>query len=1120
MTKSSSNPAIPSAVLRSIVGLIAIVGVCIAPMSFGKDDDSRRLATARAPSLPLYFEENRGQTDPGVHFVNRSGDTTTFFRSGDVVMRLASETGPAVVQMRFLEVSDAVAVEGEDLLPGKSSYFRGNDPAQWVTHAPHFSTLRYNDIYPGIDAVFQGHEGELRYDFHLAPGVDPGQIKLAFDGVSGLSLADNGDLVLATGAGDIIHRAPVVYQDVDGGRVHIDAGFEFGEDRAVLFAVADFDRTRPLVIDPVISYSTFLGGAGADSGRAVRVDPTDRTIVVTGWTTSLDFPLAGAVQTTHGNGGGAFPNGWFPNPNGTDATYLWDQSFGRTDSYSVKITASTRPAGTLNNPGWRYTDPIFIDVSKTHTASVWVYSADGGIGHVPAIQFFDGFGTLIGTIGATGPSGFTQPANTWVQRSFTFTPAQIPDGTFFVNFLVVQDIDSTMPTPTSVSFDDVELKEAGSDLNLLFINNSFGEAVFRDVFVSKLTADGSGLIFSTYLGGNGAEIPQNVELDSLGNIIVGGRTASTNFPTANAVDATYAGPVEDGFLAKLTPDGSSLIFSTYVGGNDVFHPFEEIRGIVTDAANNIFVIGNTSDPDFVTTDLVNATPCVAAAQPRSADVFIREYSPSGALLFSTCFGGSSRDAGRNLAFDSSGNLFATGWTESSDFPTTAGVVQSVFAGRSSGFGLITDGWVAKLDITASPPTILASTYLGGDGYEALEGLGVDGFDNVVVSGTTNATDYPTTPGAFQTVYGGSPPDSEQGDGVITKLSPDLTSFGFSTFLGGSGDDFAWGLKMDIEDRPYVTGYTTSPDFPVVAALQGNLSGPIDVMVAQMTADGSALDFSTYLGGSGSDDSTNGITVLNPGNVFVTGATNSADFPLLNPVQGSIASGFDAFITNISTPITVPASDCTAAAGGCNPTGGQQIVLPEGFVVPPDATITQTAVPQVDPRVVNGRCDGVTPLSLFDGDLIIPGTPVRWRRRFHGTGHRDNQHRYPRRNCPEHRVPRGVLASGARLRAADRHRPSAPGRHGLADDGQECPPRGSRDRSHSRLRYLPQQDAVNVLLCTWHVHRFRPRPEPTPGCRYPGIREPAPAEDRCTDCRHDFRRAGTEERRPGQATDHG
>jgi hypothetical protein len=952
-----------------IAGLVTIVISFAIPSAFGQDDDGGRFATASMPSLPLYFEENRGQTDPSVRFVNRAGGTTTFFRENDVVMRLPSSSGDSVVQMRFVGADEAVTVNGDNIMPGKSSYFRGNDPDLWVTGASHFAMLAYKDVYPGIDAVFHGNEGELRYDFHIAPGVDPRQIRLAFEGVTELSLADNGDLVLTTDAGEIFHRAPVVYQDIEGNRVSVDAQFEFGEDREVLFALADYDRTEPLIIDPVISYSTYLGGAGADSGRSVRVDPIDRTIVVTGQTSSLDFPLALALQAAQGSGGGPNPTSWSPNPNGTDAAYLWDQSFGRTDSYSAKITASTRPAGTVNNPGWRYDAVLFIDVSKTYTASVWVYSADGGIGHIPAIQFFDGSGTPLGTIGAIGPSGFTQPANTWVQRSFTFTPAQIPAGTFYINLLIVQDIDSTMPTPTSVSFDDVELTEAGSSINLLF-NGSFGEAISNDVFVSKLSADGSALIFSTYLGGVDTEIPQNLELDATGNIIVGGRTSSPDFPTANAVDDTYAGPIEDAFLVKLPPNGSSLTFSTFAGDVDSEHPNEEIRGIVVDATDNIFVIGNTGAPGFVTTDI---TACAdPQAGPRNADVFIQKYSPTGALLLSTCFGGSSRDAGRNLGFDSSGNLFATGWTESSDFPTTAGAVQPLFVGETGNiFGI--DGWVSKLDINASPPVVLASTYLGGDGPDFFEGLGVDSFDNVVVSGGTNATDYPTTTGAFQTIYGGDIGTGNAGDGVVTKLAPDLTSFGFSTYLGGTGDDFAWGLKMDVEDRPYVTGPTSSPNFPVFDPLQPSLSGPQDVFVTQLSADGSLLEFSTYLGGMGSENASNGITVLNPGNVFVTGSTDSADFPLsATPFQGTNAGSFDAFITNISTPVTVPATDCTTTAGGCNPTGGQQIILPEGFVVPANATITQTAVPQVDTRVVNGRCDGVTPLSLFNGDLIIPG----------------------------------------------------------------------------------------------------------------------------------------------------
>jgi hypothetical protein len=540
-----------------------------------------------------------------------------------------------------------------------------------------------------------------------------------------------------------------------------------------------------------------------------------------------------------------------------------------------------------------------------------------------------------------------------------------------VRIILVQDLQFTLGTVTSVFFDDASLEDnALPGVNLIGSGSSF-ETSFVDVFVTKLTADGLNLVFSTYLGGVDREIPQNVELDALGNIIVGGRTSSPDFPTANAADATYAGPIEDGFLAKLGRISGSLIFSTFVGDVDAFHPNEEIRGIVVDAANNIYVIGNTGAPNFSITDIITA-PCVAAAQPRSADVFIREYSPTGVLLFSTCFGGSSRDAGRNLGFDSSGNLFATGWTESNDFPTTPGVVQPLFVGETGNFFGI-DGWVSKLDINASPPIILASTYLGGDGPEFLEGLGVDSFDNVVVSGGTSATDYPTTPGAYQTTYGGDNLTGAVGDGVVTKLAPDLTSFGFSTFLGGTGDDFAWGLKMDIEDRPYVTGPTSSPDFPVFDPLQPGLSGPQDVFVTQLSADGSLLEFSTYLGGSGFENASNGITVLNPGNVFVTGNTDSANFPLETPFQGAIAGSSDAFITNISTPVTVPATDCTTTAGGCNPTGGQEILLPEGFVVPANATITQTAVPQVDTRFdpLTGRCNGM-PLELFGGDLVIPG----------------------------------------------------------------------------------------------------------------------------------------------------
>ena len=932
-------------------------------------------ANERAPSLPLYFEENIGQTDPSVRFVNRSGRSTTFLRGGDIVTRLGATDpkngGGAVVQMQFVGANDGVKLQGSEGLEGKSAYFRGKDPDSWITGVEHYARVSYDDISPGIDVVFHGHEGALRYDFHVAPQVDPDQIRLGFEGIEGLEIAEDGNLVLKTISGDVVHKAPVVYQDIDEERVFVRGEFRIENESQVLFALADYDDKYALVIDPVISYSTYLGGSGNDSGRSVRVDPRDQTIVVTGQTDSLNFPRVLALQSTHGSsGGGTIPYGWVPNPNGTDATYLWDQTFGRTDTHSVKITASTRPASTLNNPGLR-TAPgqsaIFIDVSKTYTTSVWVYSSDGGIGHIPAVQFFDGFNSPIGTIGATVPSGFTQPANTWVQRSFTFTPSQIPAGAVFMELIVVQDIDSTQGTSTSVFFDDVDLREMGGTFNLI-TNPSFGQALSTDVFVSKLSADGSALIFSTYLGGSDTDTPQNVELDSIGDIIVVGRTSSADFPTASAAQPVYAGPSEDGFISKLTYDGSSLVYSTYVGGNDdMFFPLEEVRGVIIDSADNAFIIGNTAATDFFTTP-GTISACVAADVSKPSDIFVRKYSPAGAILLSSCFGGTTRDAGRNISFDSSGNLFATGWTESSDFPTSVTAVQPVFAGAPT-TTFPSDGWVARLNSDAT--AILASTYLGGFGTEYIEGLGVDSSDNVVVSGASNASDYPTTPGAFQTTYGGSSA-SGFGDAVVSKLNSDLSAFVFSTYLGGSGDDFAWGLKQDVEDRVYLAGFTDSADFPTLDPIQATLSGPQDVFVTQMAALGDSLDFSTYLGGSDSDSVSNGITVLNPGNVFVTGSTSSTDYPVVDPLQAVNAGGSDAFITRISTPVTVPVDDCTTTAGGCNPTGGLQITLPPTFVLPPGAEITQTPVPQDDNRVVNGRCDGVTELSLFNGDLIIPG----------------------------------------------------------------------------------------------------------------------------------------------------
>lgn len=426
-----------------------------------------------------------------------------------------------------------------------------------------------------------------------------------------------------------------------------------------------------------------------------------------------------------------------------------------------------------------------------------------------------------------------------------------------------------------------------------------GTFFLGDAFVSKFTADGSTLLFSTYVGGSGGDFPQGMTLDSANDIVVGGRTESTDFPTIAAFQPDFAGGIlEDAFVFKLAKDGSSLIFSTYLGGVDIGHIFEEARAVIVDGADNIFVIGNTSAPDFPTTHVLNGTPCADSGDPREADVFIAQFDPTGSLVFATCFGGTSRDAGRNLALDSSGNLFIAGWTESLDFPMI-NALQPV-SGGATAFSLPLEAWVAKVDSTAI--NVLFSTYLGGTESEFLQGMVVDSSDNVVVVGSTDSADFPVV-NAFQPLYAGPPPDPitpTGGDGFVAKIASDGSALVFSTFLGGENSDGAFVNDIDAGDRIYVAGFTDSEDFPVQAPIQATLGsvGVGDGYVTVFTPDGSELEFSSYLGGSERDTITRGLHVADSGSVFTTGTTASLDFPLVDPLQGFNAGMTDVFLARL------------------------------------------------------------------------------------------------------------------------------------------------------------------------------------------------------------------------------
>ena len=649
--------------LLSLLTMAACGTVPASVMPAKSDDASRAQIIDTFGKLPLRFEANPGQTDEQVKFLARGTGHTLFLTPTEAVMvftkreqtaksrlqgaRLRPEEAVhvtrTVLRMTFVGANPEPRVVGAEELPDKANYFIGNDPAKWRTNVPTYARVQYTDVYPGIDLIYYGSQRRLEYDFVVRPGADPRTIALGFQGADKLEVDPQGDLVLHTGAGEIRQRKPVIYQEIGGVRREIAGGYVLKGESRVGFHVAVYDTSRPLVIDPALVYSTYLGGSADDAGVGIAVDAAGNAYV-TGSTASANFPTtAGAFQTTLGGGGVGF-----------------------------------------------------------------------------------------------------------------------------------------------------------------------------DAFVTKLNSTGSALLYSTYLGGsNNDDSGVGIAVDGAGNAYVTGSAFSTDFPTTPGAFQSSFGGVRDAFVTKLNPTGSTLVYSTYLGGTGD----DGGVSIAVDTAGSAYVSG-FAQAGFPTT--------TAAFQPGFGggpyDAFVTKLGSTGsALVYSTYLGGSGDDeVFGGLAVDASGNAYVTGFTTSANFPTTPGAFQTTFGGAGPlGFG---DAFVTKLNSTGSMPVF--STYLGGSGDDFGAGIAVDGNGNAYIAGSTASTNFPTTPGAFQTTFGGSGPLG-LGDAFVTKLNPTGSALIYSTYLGGSGDDFASRIAVDVLPNPsaYVTGNTASTNFPTTAgAFQTTLGG--------------------------------------------------------------------------------------------------------------------------------------------------------------------------------------------------------------------------------------------------------------------------------------------------------
>jgi Abnormal spindle-like microcephaly-assoc'd, ASPM-SPD-2-Hydin/Beta-propeller repeat len=751
----------------------------------------------------MAFEVNQGQTDEHVNFVARGGGYTLFLTPNAAVLKLRGagkrpDAPEAVLRMNLAGANRSPEISGLAKLVGKSNYFIGNDPKKWRTDVPNYGRVRYRDAYPGVDLVYYGNQQQLEYDFVVAPGADPRVIALdlavGFNRKARLEIAANGDLVVPTPGGEVRFHKPIVYQSDDRSVRHAIGGRWSlrGANRAG-FEVASYDARKALIIDPVLSYSTYLAGSGNDDAQGVAVDSAGNTYV-TGGAASLNFPTRNPLQPTNR---------------------------GKTDTFVTKL------------------DP---------TGSTLVYS------------------TYLGGSGFDSPYGMTVDA---------FGNAYVGGSTGSTDF----------PTTPGA-----------------FQRTCSGGCVhgISDLFVTKLNATGSALVYSTYLGGTGTErFLQGIAVDSVGHTYVTGWTTSSDFPTTPGAFQTKLRGSVAAFVTEFDPSGSTLVYSTYLSGSGSDYG----AGLVLDSSGNAYVSGYTSSTDF---------PITPGAFQRTSgggfDAFVTKVNPSGsALVYSTYLGGTDTENANTIALDASRNAYITGFTCSANYPITPGAFQTSYK-ASSCTNLGGNVFVTALNSTGS--ALIYSTFLGGTGIDVAFAIALDSTNVAYITGRTDSADFPMTPGAFQTASGGGI------DVFVTELSATGSALVYSTFLGGSQSESAYAIALDGSGGLYLAGRTLSPNFPTTPSAfdptcSRCVSGAPNHGFAAKFAPGDqvwplSLSFGNQAVGTSSNPqnatfSNSGTSVVNITGITITGP-DSGDFSQTHTCGTTLANGASCTISVTFKPL--------------------------------------------------------------------------------------------------------------------------------------------------------------------------------------------------------------------------
>lgn len=720
-----------SATLGMVAAAGAVIFVGLSCASKGNSDSYPYGLPENGKSLPLSLEWNLGQADAKYQIVGHALGYSLGLSANEASLELHAwvDGRAGGLTATLLGARKATSIEALDPLPGKANYFLGNDPKAWFTDVPTFRRAKFRNVYPGIDLVYYGQGATFEHDFIVNPGGDPSRIALSF-GDRKTRLTADGDLAVETESGDVLWKKPVLYQENGQGRRAVDGRYRLAGNGQVGFEVGAYDVRRPLVIDPVILYGSYVGGNGSDVGLRVAVDAQGNSY------------FAGAS--------------W-------DANYL--------------ITSGARSSPTAT----AVTGDVVVTKLNADGSAI-VFSTRLGGSSIDA-----GFGVAVDNSGSVYITGTTY------SRNFPTTTG------------------AYRPEPRNPSLNEIDQ---------------------GDCFVTKLSTTGNRPEYSTYLGGTNQDACLAVAVDAQGAAYVTGVTMSNNYPV---VGETFQGAlrlgtkstIRDAFITKINPDGAGLAFSTYFGGNG-----DDVgTAIAVDSARNVYITGFTdSRANFPLQGALQAQfKGGGNATNAMGDAFVAKINSTGEqLIYSTYLGGSLSDAGSSIAVDAQGNAYITGNTMSTDLPGASQGFQAQFAGSGtladafcattvlcSSLAVVQagDAFVAKLNPAGS--ALVYSTYIGGALDDRGYAIAVDSRGSAWITGTTQSANFPVSTDAAQRTYNGQPPTPgfHFGDAFVTQLDPAGKAIVYSSYIGGSGDDYGVGIAIDTVGNAYLSGGTTSINFP-------------------------------------------------------------------------------------------------------------------------------------------------------------------------------------------------------------------------------------------------------------------------------------------------------------------